>query len=171
MNNNQKNNFIAFCIFLLISPITLACDKGLQVVGKSSFSVWFWDVYDIELRTENGSYFEGNYPLELELTYKRDIDKEDLVSETQNQWQRFELEPVDEKRWLNTLSSIWPNVKKNDRITFRVCEDGMTQFFFNGESIGKIQDREFSRYFSMIWLDSKGPYPKQTLQLIGKYRS
>ena len=152
----------------LNSHKSLACEGNFKLVGSSNFSVWFWDVYDIELKTPDGKYLLGRYPLELELTYKRDIDKEDLVSETKNQWERYNIDKTIEANWLSLLSEIWPNVSENDRIRFRVCEDFKTQFFFNDAPIGEIIDRDFASYFSLIWLDPKGPYPKQVKRLTGQ---
>lgn len=150
------------------SRFVLACESEFKLVGSSSFSVWFWDVYDIELKTPDGNYLLGKYPLELELTYKRNIDKEDLISETKNQWERYKLDKNAEEIWLAKLSEIWPSVNENDRIRFRVCEDSKTQFFFNDAPIGEIVDRDFASYFSLIWLDPKGPYPKQVKRLTGQ---
>jgi hypothetical protein len=171
MNNNQLAKiFIPLALILasLNSWAAIACEGDYKRVGVSSFSVWFWDVYDIELKTPDGKYQPGKYPLELALTYKRDIDKDDLVSETKNQWQRFNLDPATETLWLAKLSEIWPDVKENDRITFRVCEDNKTQFFFNDKAVGAVTDENFANYFSMIWLDPKGPYPKQVKRLTGQ---
>jgi hypothetical protein len=158
---------VVIAVSFWLSPVANACEGSLKMVGSSSFSVWFWDVYDIELKTTNGTYQEKQYPLELELTYKRDIEKDDLVLETKNQWERFNLDPNDKSRWLDELGSIWPNVKENDRITFRICKSGKTHFYYNDKSIGEIDDLEFGKYFSQIWLNTNGAYPKQTRKLLG----
>ena len=171
MKIGQFTKIVALLVLLLAgsnSKIVLACEGDYKLVGSSSFSVWLWDVYDIELKTPDGKYLPGKHPLELELTYKREIDKDDLVSETKNQWERFKLDKQTETQWLNRLSEIWPNVKENDRITFRVCDDDKAQFFFNDSPIGEVADKNFASYFSLIWLDPKGPYPKQVKRLTGQ---
>lgn len=160
-----------FIVYLFLVNSALACGQDFKKVGGSSLNVWFWHVYDIELKTADGIYKPEQYPLELELTYKRDIDKDDLVKETQSQWERFDLDSETQDRWLATLSEIWPNVEENDQIRFTVCEDQKTQFFFNGQPIGEIADIEFGKFFSLIWLDSKGPFPKLTSQLIGQTKN
>ncbi len=159
-------------ISLLALPATnitasQACDGDYKLIGSSSFSVWFWDVYEIELKTQDGSYTLGHFPLELALTYKRDIDKEDLIAETKNQWERYQLDPEIESQWLAQLDKIWPSVKENDRIAFRICDSQLTKFYFNDKPIGEVSDKDFAKYFSLIWLDPNGPYPKQVKRLTG----
>ena len=85
----------SFILLLLLHTGVISANelpiKELNVVGRSSFSVWFWDIYDIELRTPSGTYEAGSFPLSLELTYKREISNVELVDETVNQWERFNI--------------------------------------------------------------------------------
>jgi len=165
---SKLSSLFAIAVSSLTALSAPACETNFKVVGSSSLNVWFWHIYDIELKTADGVYRLEQYPLELELTYKRGIDKDDLVKETEKQWQRFELEAQIQERWLATLSEIWPDVEENDRIRFRMCEDQKTQFFFNDQPIGEIEEQQFGKFFSLIWLDSNGPYPKLTKQLLGQ---
>lgn len=162
-------NLIALLVLLLTFTVSASENrlKELTSVGRSSFSVWFWDVYDIELKTPNGIYVAGKYPLTLELTYKREISRIDLVEETLKQWQRFELSENNKKNWAKLLLDIWPNVKAEDKISFYIDNTKVTYFYFNQQFIGKISQADFSEAFSLIWLDQNGPYPEMTRELIG----
>ena len=162
-------NLIALLVLLLTFTVSASENrlKELTSVGRSSFSVWFWDIYDIELKTPNGIYVAGKYPLTLELTYKREISRIDLVEETLKQWQRFELSENNKKNWAKLLLDIWPNVKAEDKISFYIDNTKVTHFYFNQQFIGKISQADFSEAFSLIWLDQNGPYPEMTRELIG----
>ncbi len=163
-------NIKLIALILLFSSFTFAnqpIPNSYLLVGKSSFSVLFWDVYDIQLKTPSGIYQSGEAPLILELTYKREISKEDLVAETLKQWKRFELDKKQKQQWAEDLLNIWPNVNEGDEIAFHIDEKRYTQFYYNSKLIGVIPDPLFSEAFSAIWLDADGPYPKMTKQLIG----
>jgi len=142
-----------------------SCDSPPKLVGSSSLKVWLWDIYDVELKTADGTYQRGSYPLELEVTYKRAFSKKHLLSETEKQWQRFDIESEQEQRWLQSLASFWPDINKKDRVRFRVCADRTTAFYYNDLPIGRIDDLMFGEYFSLIWLDPDGPYPEMTREL------
>ena len=139
----------------------------LELVGQSVFSVLFWDIYEISLYSLHGEYSPGQVPLALELTYMRAISSQDLIEETEKQWRRFDLEDADKKRWLEKLELIWPDVKKSDTITFHVSDKNDTTFYLNNTFIGKVEGENFAQAFTMIWLDTSGPFPKMTRQLIG----
>ncbi len=157
---------------LLVLQIGLVCanesaQNDLTVVGRSNFSVWFWDIYDIELKTPSGIYEAGKFPLSLELTYKREISNVELVDETVNQWERFNISENQKKNWAKQLLAIWPSVKPADKITFYIDNEKITYFYFNDQFIGKIDQTGFSDAFASIWLGLNGPYPEMTKKLIG----
>ncbi|MFT5521871.1 MAG: hypothetical protein ACI9IA_002477 [Enterobacterales bacterium] len=161
---------------LLLALFFFCCSKinansssqeKLELVGESKLSFLFWDIYDIKLFAKAGKYIDKQLPIRLELKYQREISSEELVDETNKQWERFELDIERKKDWLNQLKDIWPNVKESDIISFHIDSQNHTWFYFNKNFIGKIEDQEFSRHFSLIWLDINGAYPKITKQLLG----
>jgi hypothetical protein len=170
----KKYTYIILIITLFFSQYSHGIKNKanrLELVGSSTFSVLLWDIYDVSLYTANGDYVIGQVPITIELNYLRDIKRRDLIAETKSQWERFELEALDKKRWLEQLKKIWPNVKEQDTIAFQIDDQHDTRFYFNNAFIGKIEGKKFSYAFSMIWLDSNGPYPKMTRQLIGRNNS
>jgi hypothetical protein len=157
-------------LLLLLQTAIASANKlhldDLNVVGRSNFSVWFWDIYDIELKTPSGTYEEGKRPLSLELTYKRVISNVELVDETLTQLKRFNISEEQKKNWAKQLLEIWPSVKPDDKITFYIDTKHVTYFYFNKQFIGEIKQADFSDTFSSIWLDPAGPYPNMTKKLI-----
>lgn len=147
------------------APTTLP--TNLKLVGTANLSIWWWDIYDAELYNAEGIYKSNQGPLLLKLTYQREIDSEDLVSETASQWERFSLGEDKTQAWLEQVATIWPDVKENDSITFYIDKIGNCHFYFNGQFIGSIKDPEFSENFVNIWLANDGPYPTMTRKLTG----
>ena len=101
---------------------------------------------------------------------QRNLSKDNAVEETEKQWRRFDLEETHKDLWLEQLALIWPDVKKSDTIKFHVSDKYDTSFYLNNVFIGKVEGEKFTHAFTMIWLDTNGPYPKMTRQLIGKKR-
>lgn len=143
--------------------------SNLQLVGEGKLTVLFWDVYQAQLFTENGRYQEQQYPVALKLTYLRNFKKDDLVSETQNQWQKLGLNNLEQQqRWLDELTRLWRDVKKRDAITLYINKDGISYFFLNDEELGVISEPEFSEAFLAIWLSEDTSEPSVRAQLIAE---
>ncbi|TQV73169.1 hypothetical protein FLL45_17125 [Aliikangiella marina] len=142
--------------------------KDLKLVGESNLSVWWWDIYDAQLFTESGRYQTEELPLLLSITYNRDIDSADLIDETDSQWERFKIDEKQRKAWVEQLTGLWPDVRKDDNISFHIDKLGNCHFYFNGEFIGTVSDPNFSTSFSAIWLAENSAYPKMTQRLTGR---
>lgn len=141
--------------------------KELKPVGKTRLLVWFWDVYDAELRTETGAY-ENAQRRALQLNYLRDIKAKDLVDTTEEEWQRLNIRVSDEhKQWLQRLETMWPNVRKGDCITLVETIDGHAQFFGPEGELGVVESAQFTDDFLAIWLDEKSRFKSERDELIG----
>jgi hypothetical protein len=174
MNKLSWFNKTLLIYLLLISSVSFSSEnqkEELSLVGSSSLSVWFWDVYDITLKAPNGKYIPNQFPLHMELTYKREIASKELVSETVKQWRRFDIEESKKKSWAELLNKFWPDVKAKDKISFYVDQKKITHFYFNGRFIGEIKQPGFADAFLSIWLAKDGPYPKMTKELLGQKKN
>ena len=139
----------------------------LKKVGEAKLKVLFWDVYNSTLYNQTGEYLEDQFPQALKIDYLRDIDAEDLIERTQDEWKKLRIEQVTYKQWIPLLSDILPDIKKGDTLLLSVNKNLKSEFFFNGQSIGKISDSNFGKSFLRIWLDVNCSYPKVRNQLIG----
>src|SRR5690606_21102344 len=111
----------------------------------------FWDVYDAQLYSDSGNY-EDAEKTALKLTYLRDIDAEDLVETTQEEWERLDYEIDDQaKSWLSKLNEIWPDVTDGDCIMLVTEADGTSIFYGNDGELGRVDDKDFSERFLAIW--------------------
>ncbi|MEM6579718.1 MAG: chalcone isomerase family protein [Pseudomonadota bacterium] len=163
----MKRRLIACLIPLLFSLPVTAAEEQWQLVGEARLKVLFWSVYDSSLFSEDGRYTEGQRPLRLEIKYLRDIEASDLLENTQSEWEGLPGVPAASGEWLQDLALIWPDVKANDVLAFEVNSEGAGEFFLNGESLGGIDDSEFSGYFLDIWLSPDTSRPKLRQGLIG----
>ena len=168
------SNRIFICFFLLLNifftrdAFGKTIPKQYTLVGQASLSILWWEIYEAELYTQSGQYQDNQIPIYLKLTYRRNIDSQELIEETQSQWKRFDIVESKQRVWLSQLESIWPNVKENDSIAFFINAEGVCNFYFNDEFIGSVASKEFSQNFANIWLAPNGPYPKMTRRLTGK---
>lgn len=165
-------------LFLCLLTITLTVKANtttletvksdLTQVGTATFSFMFWDIYDSKLYTQSGRYNSMlKQTLLLEIHYRKDITKDDLLEKTVEQWQYlgFTNEKYDE--YLDTLRELWPNIESGDSLSL-LDDNKQSQFYFNGELLGTIEDADFANLFLAIWLSEKTSQPALRKRLIGE---
>ncbi|PSW20186.1 hypothetical protein C9I98_09015 [Photobacterium sanctipauli] len=135
-------------------------------VGDAQLKWGPWVIYDSELRSPSGLYSNTIDDLALVIKYQRNIDNEDLLEATDDQWQHLGVNSVKRKQWVNELGTIWPDVKKGDRLIF-VLRNGEGHFYRDNWLIGSLSSEEMSISFLEIWLSPKTAYPEIRRQLIG----
>ena len=151
---------------LSLIPTASSASPSFQIVGQATLKVLFWKIYTATLKTDTGNYSDQTKSFELELIYHRSIERSDLISETEKQWQRLGVESQQYGPWLSQLEGIWPDIKKGDNLTLTVI-NSTSSFSYNGEVIGQIEDTQFGTTFSAIWLSESAEYPRLRNQLIG----
>ncbi|MGJ8682511.1 chalcone isomerase family protein [Paraglaciecola sp.] len=139
-----------------------------QQVGKTQFSVLFWDIYNSTLYTKTGRYSDINTssPLVFEIEYLKDITAEDLIQRTIQQWQHLEYSETSYQAFISPLRSIWPDIKSGDKLALLV-QNEQSFFYFNNAQIGLVPGKEFSQMFLDIWLSPKTSQPKLRNELLG----
>ena len=151
---------------------TMPWAAQLQPLGEGRFSRFLFDIYDARLFAASSSWpgqLQQALPVALELTYLRDIEAEDLVEATADQWQlqsQWANHPQ-QSQWLASLRQLWPDVCRGDRLAVLVDEEGLTHFYHNGSAIGVVSAPEFGRAFLDIWLSPQTSAPDLRAQLIG----
>lgn len=155
-------------LLLSLGPTALAQTTELQKVGEAKLKVLLWPIYDSRLFTADGSYQAGQAPLRLEIQYLRDIESEDLVERTAEEWQAQQLSHPKQQRWLDALSRIWPDVAKNDVISLELRENLQSYFYVNNTWVGTIEDPLFGQQFLDIWLSPQTTRPEIRRQLLGQ---
>ena len=153
---------LVFSGFSVANPL-----DDLKIVGEAKLKVLFWDVYNSSLYSKTGEYQVEQFPQALKINYLRDIDAEDLIERTQDEWEKLGIKQVTFSQWIPLLTNIFPDIKKGDTLLLSVNENQQSEFFFNGKTIGKITDQTFGKSFLRIWLDENCSYPKVRNKLIG----
>ena len=159
---------LAVLCTLVFSGVSMANPlEDLKKVGEAKLKVLFWDVYNSSLYSKTGEYQAEQFPQALKINYLRDIDAEDLIERTQDEWLKLGIKPVTFSQWIPLLTNIFPDIKKGDTLLLNVDENQQSEFFFNGKKIGDITDQSFGKTFLRIWLDENCRYPKVRNKLIG----
>lgn len=147
---------------------------GLVEVGSGELRWFGMEVYEARLLSGDGR-FDGDVragSIALEIVYRRNISRANLVRTTGREWQRLgrELgldsrERVDQ--WLAAVGEIWPDVAPGDRIIAFVDATGRTEFHGNDGLLGIIEDPEFGPAFLGIWLHPRTRAADLRTALIG----
>ncbi|ASJ73782.1 chalcone isomerase family protein [Granulosicoccus antarcticus] len=162
----MKLSLRAICVCIALAPGVASAQQSWNAVGSSDMSWMVFKLYNITLLTDNGSYSPKVLPQALEISYYRNIDKEDLVKATDGQWENLGISKAQRNEWLPELLSLWPDIKKKDTLRFEVDTSGSNMFLYNGEPIGGIQSPGFSQAFLDIWLSTKTSRPALRKRLI-----
>ena len=136
--------------------------QNKQVVGSARLRVWGFEVYDVRLKAGAGfdSARFAEQPLALELSYLRNLKGSDIAERSLDEMRNLEpIDPAQAALWLAAMRSLFPDVKKGDRIT-GVHQPGRgALFYLNDRLLGEVADPRFSRLFFGIWLSLKTSQP------------
>ncbi|QPB83235.1 hypothetical protein CWC22_009625 [Pseudoalteromonas rubra] len=176
----------------LVAPLQASASTAtqlstLELRGTADLRYLFWDVYSAALYTGGEAYQADQFPQVLSLTYKRDIEAQELVDATREQWQKQKLELDNAEQWLRQLGQLWPDIQKGNQLILVVDRDKQSRFYFRPDPgaevksalsegelktsarfLGAINDQAFGPAFLAIWLSEKTTEPKLREQLIGK---
>lgn len=175
----MRNRFLAFTLLcVLLVPVVNATSiplstqllkQELKKVGNARFSVFIWDIYDSSLYSHNGK-FDKNDEFLFEISYLKNIDRDDLIERTIEQWQHLNIEADQYEKFIPSLEKTWPNISKGDQLSLWVTKNGAS-FYFNKKFLMTIEDTNFGELFTAIWLSPKTSQPKLRQQLLGLKRS
>jgi len=159
--------YLASLAFGLLATTAVAVTPSLQMVGEARLNVMFFSVYDSRLYTEDGRYEPDQRPLRLEIEYLRNIKAKALVEQTGAEWDHLQVTHERRDAWLAELTTLWPDVGKNDVIALELDAQNRSTFYFNGEQLGMMEDAEFGEYFVAIWLSPDTSRPALREALLG----
>lgn len=154
-------------ILLLKCGTAGAGNTALHMVGEARLTFMIWSIYDSRLYSADGDYVEGQLPLRLEIQYLRDVRAADLVRHTQSEWQKQGIAHAGRQDWLQALSLLLPDVRKNDVLAVEVDQQGRSAFLVNGQALGHIDDPNFGVHFLDIWISPRTSQPELRLELLG----
>lgn len=143
---------------------------GSSLQGEATLSFFGLRVYHAKLWTLPD--FKVNLideqALVLELDYLRDFQGQAIAERSLQEMQRVGPIPKAQASvWLSQMKHIFPNVKSGDRISGLQLPGQGAYFWFNGSSIGQIDDPGFARLFFGIWLAPSTSEPDMRNSLLG----
>ncbi len=139
----------------------------LQMVGEADMDLLWFSIYSARLMSVDGDYQHSQLPLKLEIQYHRDIEAEDLIEATVDQWQHIGIANQDIPRLQQQIEQAWPDVKEGDKLSFMMHSDDLGQFYYNDKPLPIIEEPGFSKAFLGIWLSEQTSRPELREQLIG----
>ena len=171
INQTQKYciySVLAFLYILLSTKEPLANQlEYLKKIGEAKLKVLFWDIYNASLYSKTKEYKEELFPQALQIIYLRNINSEDLIEKTQEEWEKLGIKQVKFNKWIILIKNIFPDIKKGDKLLFIVYENQRSEFFLNGKTIGEISAITFGKSFLRSWLDENCSFPELRKKLIG----
>jgi hypothetical protein len=107
-------------------------------------------------------------PFVLELRYARALQGSRIAEASAEQMEKTGAgSSVQRKAWLETMRSLFPDVREGDRIAGRYVPGAGASFYLNGVLLGGAQgggpppmlDAEFAQAFFGIWLSPRSTAP------------
>lgn len=133
---------ILLCL-TVITPVAHSADwLSWRKVGDATLTWGPFTVYTSQLLTPDGRYNGPEQDQALIITYKRNIDRDELVEATRDQWQAqgvLAREPQSEP-WLRMLHSLWPDVTPGAQLAF-VFNGKQGQFWYRASASQKVLPR------------------------------
>lgn len=159
----------ASVLLALVIAFQTQATPELKTVGEGSYRYLFWQLYDARLATADGEFtgYDQNSPVLLELTYQRDISRQQFIDATVDEWKKLGRSSAEQQQqWAARLQTLWQDVKEGDRLAALLLNDGRVQFYFNGVETGVLDDKAFGAAFFDIWLHPDTSAPKLRRQLL-----
>jgi len=162
----MKKHIVAAALLAFSGTVSATADvvsdavPKAAVVGEGKFTYYLWDVYKATLYAPQGNW-KNEPPYALQLTYLRDLSGQKIAERsTKEMRKQGGLEEAQLNEWDKKMKSFFPDVEEDDTLTGVATKAGHTEFFFNGESIGSVEDTLFTERFFGIWLSEKTSEPE-----------
>lgn len=135
-------------------------------VGQGQFRRFGFLIYNASLWAPAGQ-FNPRAPYALELTYARNIARDQIVDASLDQMGRLGYDLTDHPGWREQLQAALTDVREGDVLT-GVYEPGRgASIFFGGRRLGTL-DESLAQAFFAIWLDHRTSDPELRAELLGQ---
>ncbi|MGQ8976604.1 hypothetical protein ACQUW2_02160, partial [Enterobacter hormaechei] len=101
---------LMLALFVFTCTVQAAEWLSWRKVGDATLTWGPFTVYSSQLLTPDGRYTGLDGDNALIITYARDIDGDDLVEATRDQWQGILQQEPQSEAWLRMLKALWPDV-------------------------------------------------------------
>jgi hypothetical protein len=156
-------------------PPELATDlPGARLQGQGRLRFLGLRVYEAKLWTgaQAVSHNMANLtsiPFALELDYERNLNGKQVAARSLEEMKRQgDIADDTAARWLAAMETLFPDIKKGDRLSALNVPGLGARFFMNGSPRGDMRDADFVRVFFGIWLSPKTSEPALREALLGR---
>jgi hypothetical protein len=140
----------------------------LKLTGSGEMRWFGLHLYDATLWS-SGQTWSPRQAFALDLSYAREIPGKRLVDSSITEMRRLGVKDEDKlARWAQSMSVVFPDVKKGDRIVGVNVPGKGAAFYHQGQPTGTIEDVEFADTFFAIWLDPRTREPTLRKALLGE---
>lgn len=143
-----------------------------RLVGEGRLRHFGLHVYDIRLWSVEPQIGAEDWPvkpLALEIEYARALVGRLIAERSLQEMRRGgPLGAEAAQRWLDTMTTLFPDVEAGDRLTGVQAPGGVSRFFHNGRPRGDVRDADFTRRFFGIWLAEHTSEPGLRASLLGR---
>jgi Chalcone isomerase-like len=138
----------------------------LRFMGLRVYEARLWVPGNVEAANVKAEWVAQT--LALDIRYQRAL-KGALIAERSLQEMRRQgdIAPEVADRWLAAMTTLFPDVAKDSRLTGLNLPGVGVRFFVNGSARGDVRDPEFARFFFGIWLSPKSSEPSMRDALLG----
>ncbi|MCL7462101.1 chalcone isomerase family protein [Pseudomonas sp. NW5] len=158
---------------LLTAPAQASWQESLpqaEVLGTGELRLFGFRIYSARLWSREQPLTE-NSPFALELTYHRDISRQQLVEASQREIRRLFGTQVSDQQlsaWQVHMQQAFVDVTPGAKITGVYLPGTGARFYAGNRLQHAVDDAEFARAFFAIWLDPRTRNPELRAQLLGR---
>ncbi|WP_297577445.1 chalcone isomerase family protein [uncultured Deefgea sp.] len=140
-----------------------------QTIGSGDLRWFGLRIYTAKLWSEKKP-FDINAPFALELTYHRNISREQFVETSLDEIERlfgarYSADTL--KRWEEQMQRAFTDVKEGDQLIGVYIPNEGARFYSRNKLLADIRDPEFAKAFFAIWFDARSKDKDLRAQLLG----
>ncbi|MFC4863096.1 chalcone isomerase family protein [Pseudomonas sp. JS3066] len=164
----------SLALVLLLDATAVLADwredlPGARAVGTGQFKWFGFSIYEARLWSPSARPTLDN-SFALELTYRREIKRGDLVEVSLEEMRRLGDGRFHEDRlahWAREMHEAFVDVAPGQSITGLYLPGRGCRFYVDGQLRREVADPDFARAFFAIWLDPRTRNPELRRQLLG----
>nr|WP_314900001.1 chalcone isomerase family protein [uncultured Deefgea sp.] len=140
-----------------------------QAIGSGDLRWFGLRIYTAKLWSETKP-FDMNAPFALELTYHRNISREQFVETSLDEIKRlfgtrYSTDTL--KRWEAEMQRAFTDVKSGDQLIGVFIPNQGSRLYSRNKLLADIRDPEFAKAFFAIWFDPRSKDQDLRTQLLG----
>jgi hypothetical protein len=171
----QSKLIVSFLLFFLLINLSFAENfrtNDLPLRGEATYTYWGFTVYHAKVfvpsEVKDVQANLGKTPLRLELTYKRDLKREDFIESGGAFMKDNEEIPYQKVSVQNEqMNALYQNVKEGDTYAIEFIPEIGTTLYYNGEKKGVVTGSDFAASFLGIWLSRYSLKRSFTNEILG----